>query len=54
MRKITLIVGMLAITSAVFSQACPYSFKRNNGGTCGPSGTGALLTLNYDVCPTVA
>lgn len=55
MKKITLFLGMLAITSIAISQTtqpCPTFFKRNNGagGGC-PFGK---LTLVYSSCPTLA
>ena len=55
MKKITLFLGVLCITTIAFSQptqTCPTSFKRSNGkgGGCDI----AKLTLTYDACPTTA
>ena len=56
MKRITLILGLLCITSIAISQTttpiCPTSFKRSNGGGGGCSI--AKLTLTYATCPTAA
>lgn len=55
MKRITLILGLLCITSIAISQTtqtCPTSFKRSNGGGGGCSI--AKLTLVYETCPTMA
>jgi hypothetical protein len=55
MKKITLFLGMLCITSIAISQTtqvCPISFKRSNGAGSGCNI--ARLTLTYADCPTTA
>ena len=55
MKKITLFLGLIALTSIAFAQTppCPTSLKRTNGnGNC-PGGAGQL-TLSYQTCPTNA
>ncbi|MEO6404275.1 MAG: T9SS type A sorting domain-containing protein [Ferruginibacter sp.] len=57
MKKITLFLATLAITSIAISQTattapCPTSFKRSNGA--GGGCPIAKLTLTYSVCPTEA
>ncbi|HMJ47662.1 MAG TPA: T9SS type A sorting domain-containing protein [Ferruginibacter sp.] len=50
MKKITLLLGMLAITFIAFSQdpRCPVIFKRNNGNA---GGCDARITFYYNSCP---
>lgn len=50
MKKITLLLSLIAIYTTAISQStpCPNSMKRNNGNVCNSAGQ---LTLNFPSCP---